>query len=133
MQISAIISDYDGTLCSTSNMKDFSTNKIPVELDQTLSEISKRVPVCIVSSKDFAFLYDKITFARIVSCIMGIETIVLKRQVGNEDARVKNDSNPSVEAHLITDITSLSDNSKVLTSLGKELAQTFNDVAIDYL
>jgi len=131
LQISAILSDYDGTLCSTSNAKDFKSNKIPVELDDTLSEISKDIPVCVVSTKDYGFLCDKTRFARIVSCIMGIETIVLDRQVGNDDARVKNASNPHFDAHLIPDITSLTDNSKLLT-LGKEIAHNFNDVAVDY-
>ena len=116
MQISALFSDYDGTLCPTSNMKDRSRNKIPIKVDETLSEISKEIPVCIVSSKDYGFLCDKTRFARIVLCIMGIETIVLERQV----------------AHLITDVTSLSDNSKLLTTLGKQVATTFNDVSIDY-
>ena len=84
LQISAILSDYDGTLCPTSNAKDFKSNKIPVELDDTLSEISKDIPVCVVSSKDYDFLCDKTRFARIVSCIMGIETIVLASQICNE-------------------------------------------------
>jgi HAD superfamily hydrolase (TIGR01484 family) len=131
LQISAILSDYDGTLCSTSNAKDFKSNKIPVELDDTLSEISKDIPVCVVSTKDYGFLCDKTRFARIVSCIMGIETIVLDRQVGNDDARVKNGSNHHFNAHLIPDITSLTDSSKLLT-LGKEIAHNFNDVAVDY-
>ena len=93
MQISAILSDYDGTLRSTSNVKGPRSNKIPVELDAILSKISKAIPVCVISSKDFGFLSDKITFARIVSCIMGIETINLKRLVGDELIHIKNDSN----------------------------------------
>lgn len=132
MQISAILSDYDGTLCPTSNAKDVKSDKIPVELDDTLSEISKDIPVCVVSSKDYGFLCDKTRFARIVSCIMGIETIALASQVGNEDAHVQNGRNHSVEAHLLTDITSLSRNSKLLATLGKEIALIFNDVSIDY-
>lgn len=88
MQISAILSDYDGTLCSASNVTDSSSNKIPVELDATLSEISKDIPVCVISSKDFGFLCDKIKFARIVSCIMGIETIILRRQVCNDSSAI---------------------------------------------
>jgi hypothetical protein len=33
-------------------MKDRSSNKIPIKLDETLSEISEEIPVCIVSSKE---------------------------------------------------------------------------------
>ena len=98
LQISAILSDYDGTLCPTSNTKDF---KIPLELEDTLSEISKDIPVCVVSSKDYDFLCDKTRFARIVSCIMGIETIVLESRVANDNPHSKNGS----KAHLIPDIT----------------------------
>jgi HAD superfamily hydrolase (TIGR01484 family) len=132
MQISAILSDYDGTLCSTSNMRDSSSNKIPVELDARLSEISRDIPVCVISSKDFGFLSDKITFARIVSCIMGIETINLKRLVGDELIHIKNDSNVLFDTHLITDIDTLTDNSVLLSSLAKEISQTFKDIAVDH-
>jgi len=131
MQISAILSDYDGTLCSTNNVKDFG-NKIPLELDATLSEISKAIPVCVVSSKDFGFLCDKIPFATIASCIMGIETIVLKREVRDELIRFKNDSNVILDTHSIMDIDSLADNSILLSSLAKEISQTFKEITIDH-
>ena len=130
MQISAILSDYDGTLCSTSNMKDFSSNKIPMDLGDTLSEISKNIPVCIVSSKDYGFLCDKIRFAKIVSCIMGIETI-RQLQVANDDAHLKNGNNTHSDTYLITDITSLTENSKLLACLGKEISETFKDVEVE--
>ena len=102
MQISVILSDYDGTLCSASHIKDFSSNKIPIELNDTLSEISKHIPVCIVSSKDYGFLCDKTRFARIVSSIMDIETI-RQRQVGIDDVPIKNGNNAHSDPHLITD------------------------------
>ena len=131
MQISAILSDYDGTLCSASNVKDFSSNKIPIELNDTLSEISKHIPVCIVSSKDYGFLYDKTRFARIVSSIMGIETI-RQRQVGIDDVPIKNGNIAHSDAHLITDITSLTENSKLLSSLGKEISESFKNVEVEH-
>jgi hypothetical protein len=112
-------------------MRDFSSNKIPIELNETLSEISKYIPVCIVSSKDYGFLCDKIRFARIVSCIMGIETI-RQRQVGNDDAPLKNGNNAHSDTYLITDITSLTENSKLLASLGKEISETFKEVEVEH-
>jgi hypothetical protein len=45
----------------------------------------EKIPVCIVSSKDFRFLYTRAKFARIISCILGIETLILK----NHKKRVK--------------------------------------------
>lgn len=127
MQISAILSDYDGTLCSTNNVNDLNSNRIPTGLNETLSEISKDIPVCIVSTKDYSFLHDKIRFARIVSCIMGIETI-RQWQVGNDDVTVKNDN----DTHLVTDIKSLIDNSKLLDSLGMEISQNFKGVIVKH-
>lgn len=127
MQISAILSDYDGTLCSTNNVNDLNSNRIPTGLNETLSEISKDIPVCIVSTKDYGFLHDKVRFARIVSCIMGIETIK-QWQVGNDDVTAKNDN----DTHLVTDIKSLIDNSKLLDSLGMEISQTLKGVIVKH-
>jgi len=113
-------------------MRDSSSNKIPVELDARLSEISRDIHVCVISCKDFGFLSDKITFARIVSCIMGIETINLKRQIGNELIHINDDSTSLFDTRLITDIDTLTDNSVLLTSLAKEISQTFNEITIDH-
>jgi hypothetical protein len=69
MQIFAILSDYFGTLCSTNKVKDFSSNKIPAELDTTLSEISNDILLCVLSSKDLGFICAKITFSFMVNLV----------------------------------------------------------------
>ena len=73
----AILSDYDGTLVPTANVKNVSTNAIPAELEQILSNISSEIPVSVISTKDFEFLKKKTAFARALSCMMGIETLFL--------------------------------------------------------
>jgi hydroxymethylpyrimidine pyrophosphatase-like HAD family hydrolase len=78
----AIISDFDGTLCPTSSCvnhyDDKSYNLIPPDLEDILYNISKSMPICIISSKDFYFLYEKIRkFSSILSCILGMETLFL--------------------------------------------------------
>jgi trehalose-6-phosphatase len=87
LRISAILSDYDGTLCpTTSNRKHrngsgrFSNSgKIPEDLEKTLLKVSKRIPICIISSKDFSFLHETIgRFTNVLSCILGIETVIHK-------------------------------------------------------
>ena len=78
MQIAAILSDYDGTLCPTGSIRSQEQNIIPASLEDVLWSISEKIPVGIVSSKDFGFLHSKTKFAKIVSCIMGIETLILK-------------------------------------------------------
>ena len=84
MRIAAILSDYDGTLCSTASLKSQdddnkkSNNRIPTKLEKILWDISEKIDVCIVSGKDFGFLHSRIKFAKIASCVMGIETLVHK-------------------------------------------------------
>src|SRR5215213_4841183 len=82
MRIGAILSDYDGTLCPTASLKSQdnkkSNSRIPTKLDKILWDISEKIDVCIVSSKDFGFLHSRIKFAKIASCVMGIETLLHK-------------------------------------------------------
>jgi HAD superfamily hydrolase (TIGR01484 family) len=78
MKISAILSDYDGTLCPTSSLT--LSNSLPEDIHNILLAISKFIPVCIVSSKDFQFLDSCVNFALIISSIMGIETFILHKE-----------------------------------------------------
>jgi len=75
--IRAIFSDYDGTLCSASAARDLSLgqNRIPLEIKKVLQEIAQQIPVCIISSKDYFFLKETRAFARVLCCMMGIETL----------------------------------------------------------
>ena len=50
--------------------------KIPQELEQILFRISERIPICIISSKDFTFLHKRTRFAKILSCVLGTETVI---------------------------------------------------------
>jgi hydroxymethylpyrimidine pyrophosphatase-like HAD family hydrolase len=144
MQISAILSDYDGTLCPTASIKS-EENIIPEELENILWDISEKIPICIVSSKDFDFLHSKTRFASIVSCILGIETMVLRRHERTtlsplnskedissdmfsecRDFRCIKNSYPSIE-----DIT-LQHNSELLSQLAEEITSRFKDVSIKH-
>ena len=77
MKISAILSDYDGTLCPTSSLT--LSNSLPEDIHNILLAISKFIPVCIVSSKDLQSLDSCVNFALIISSIMGIETFILHK------------------------------------------------------
>ncbi len=80
-KIVAILSDYDGTLCPTShiNLQDCESGFIPAELEAILVDVSSTIPICIISSKDFYFLYNRVRkFSKIISCMLGIETLFLK-------------------------------------------------------
>jgi hydroxymethylpyrimidine pyrophosphatase-like HAD family hydrolase len=99
-RIAAILSDYDGTLCPTDSVKN-KAGTIPEKLEQVLWSISRLIPVCIISSKDYHFLYPRTKFARVFSCIMGIETISFGIDKGltneNQGAKIKSSSNKGKE------------------------------------
>jgi hydroxymethylpyrimidine pyrophosphatase-like HAD family hydrolase len=86
-RINAILSDYDGTLSPTKILRS-NTEPIPKELEGVLWGIAQKIPVCIVSSKDYYFIHRRAKFAWILSCIMGIETIVM---------RIPNDASMEIE------------------------------------
>ena len=71
-QVDILLSDYDGTLCPTDSVRGDGSvaGNIPKELEQLLFCISKRIPMCIISSKDFAFLHERASFADILSCVL---------------------------------------------------------------
>jgi hypothetical protein len=83
-------------------------------LEQILFPISKHIPVCIISSKDFEFLHNRARFARILSCVLRLETI--NHSPHHND--VKNNNLCCVgHQYLIADDLSLKHNSKLLHNI----------------
>jgi HAD superfamily hydrolase (TIGR01484 family) len=128
--VNALLSDYDGTLCPTASVRGSSSvgGTIPQELEQLLSSISKRIPICIISSKDFAFLHERTRFANILSCVLGIESVIhnphynSNNEINNFDC-IRNQ-------HLIASSHLLLDNSKLLHNILK-LIQNHKDITIE--
>jgi HAD superfamily hydrolase (TIGR01484 family) len=77
-KVHAILTDYDGTLVPTADAKNLQTNAVTSELEDILEKICSEIPVCVISTKDYEFLKNKTAFARVLSCMMGIETLVLR-------------------------------------------------------
>jgi hypothetical protein len=73
-RINAVLSDYDGTLSPTITLRS-NAESIPEQLEGVLWEISQSIPIGIISSKDYHFLHPRTGFARILSCILCVETI----------------------------------------------------------
>jgi hydroxymethylpyrimidine pyrophosphatase-like HAD family hydrolase len=137
MRIKAIISDFDGTLCPTSSINpydNYSNSLVPPELEDNLCNISKSIPICIISSKDFYFLYEKVKkFSNILSCILGMETLFLDNKDKNLDNntvslknnRIAAESFPSIidnkysiiSRHLLVDYEMLLNNSILLNEI----------------
>jgi HAD superfamily hydrolase (TIGR01484 family) len=79
-RVYAILTDYDGTLVPTAHVKNPKANTVPSKLEEILEKVSSEIPICVISTKDFEFLRKKTAFARVLSCMMGIETLVLRNQ-----------------------------------------------------
>lgn len=131
-QIDAILSDYDGTLCSTTSVRGGIglVDTIPKDLERILFHISQRIPVCIISSKDFVFLHKKTRFANILSCVLGIETIIHNPHYTNNN---EIDNSDCIRyQRLIASSHYLMDNSKLLHNI-VEILQTHNykDIMIE--
>ena len=131
MQISAILSDYDGTLSPTSFFNsDDRTVRIPnylsqTELDRILWEISSKRTIAIVSTKDFNFLHGRTRFAKILSCMMSIETIL--QHIGSATCH----KNRCVQKSMLNvDFKILSKNSKKLESIIDMVSLKFKDLTI---
>lgn len=139
MKISAILSDYDGTLCPTSSLT--LSNSLPEDIHNILLEISKFIPVCIVSSKDFHFLDSCVNFAMIISSIMGIETFLLqkgkefnynfKSEEFSDPIELSNEIiNNNLHRYHIKQKEKLSENSSIIEELSSVISKNFHDIKI---
>lgn len=129
-RINAIFSDYDGTLSPTDTLRS-KAYSMPEQLEGVLWEISQSIPICIISSKDYHFLHPRTGFARILSCIMGIE--IINHRIHKEASRQiheKNNYNHSPncirERHILPNTQKiLQTNSDLLSKLAERIELEF--------
>jgi HAD superfamily hydrolase (TIGR01484 family) len=122
-RIRAIFADYDGTLCPTAGLRTQDGTFIPAPLEETMWSLSMHVPICIISSKDFQFLVNRAPFANAFSCILGIETLVVKRRNGIE---------PDIEKHkLLISRAHLKENASKLQSIAHDVRFKFPFVTVE--
>jgi hydroxymethylpyrimidine pyrophosphatase-like HAD family hydrolase len=74
LKISAIFSDYDGTLAPED--VPLEASGVPEEVRAPLLRLSSSVPVAVVTSKDYAFVRPRTPFARAWGCVSGLEIIL---------------------------------------------------------
>jgi HAD superfamily hydrolase (TIGR01484 family) len=140
MKISAILSDYDGTLCPTSSLT--LSNSLPEDIHNILLAISKFIPVCIVSSKDFQSLDSCVNFALIISSIMGIETFILHKETKEFKNNFKSEAlfnskevkreilNNNLFTSSVKQKEKLIENSFILEELSLMISKNFYDLKI---
>ncbi len=127
-RVRAILSDYDGTLVPTYNVKSPKENVITNDLEEILKKISTEIPVCVISTKDFEFLRKKTSsFARMLSCMAGIETVVLTNLESPSSVIVK-------KRLLYADLATLEVNSEILNAIAQEVIsqEEFHHLLIEY-
>ena len=141
-QITAILSDFDGTLCPTSSIKYnyYNSNFIPRPIEDILCEISLSIPICIITSKDFDFIYPKTKkFAKILSCILGLETFVLndRKQIKHDNNIPNKNNKSSLEDVIIKDGISYFDsetlpiNSDILSEIVTYLEKEYKEINVE--
>jgi len=141
-QIAAILSDFDGTLCPTSSIKYNynNSNFIPRSIEDILCEISLSIPICIITSKDFDFIYPKTKkFAKILSCILGLETFVLndRKQIKHDNNIPNKNNKSSLEDVIIKDGISYFDsetlpiNSDILSEIVTYFEKEYKEINVE--
>lgn len=141
-KVAAILSDFDGTLCPTSDIGCSYNDSymIPQTLEDVLNKISLTIPISIVTSKDFGFIYPKTKkFAKILSCVLGLETFVVnKNKQANKDKSFLNKDNEFNldtvtlgEWYSFLDHEMLEINSAILTETATYLEKNYRDLNIE--
>jgi HAD superfamily hydrolase (TIGR01484 family) len=74
LKISAIFSDYDGTLAPDDVVP--AASSVPEEVREPLLRLGHSVPVAIVTSKDYGFVRPRTPFARAWACVSGLEIVL---------------------------------------------------------
>ena len=87
MKIAALFTDYDGTIAPVGVRREDSA--VPGPLFSVLSEISSRIPVAIITSKDLKFVRPRTTFAWAWATVLGLE--VRLRDGGGRQTNVSSD------------------------------------------
>jgi HAD superfamily hydrolase (TIGR01484 family) len=140
--VAAILSDFDGTLCPTSGIKYNynSSDYIPRAIEDILCDISLTIPIGIITSKDFDFIYPKTRkFAKILSCILGLEMFVLddRQQINYNKNNLNENKKVSTEDIAIKDRISLFDpellsiNSHMLNEISAYLEKNYHTMNVE--
>jgi HAD superfamily hydrolase (TIGR01484 family) len=129
-RINAILFDYDGTLAPTDTIRS-NTDLIPEQLAGPLWEVSQRIPVCIISSKDYHFIHRRAKFARVLSCIMGIETIAL-RIYKNASNEIEEGSDNSDNLGSIKKCYLLPNSQKILQANSSSLSKLAENIELEF-
>jgi hypothetical protein len=131
MRIDCIMSNMKRkrvTLCPTTAVKCYVSNGIPEGLEKILFCLSDRIPVCIISSKDFTYLHNRVRFAEVLSCVLGTETVIHNPHYGDYEI----DNFGCIGYQYLITSSHLMDSSKLLHNIVESLQnQNHKDITIE--
>jgi len=79
LRVRALFCDYDGTLAPLGVPR--TRSRLPKPVANVLYKIRQKVPIAIVTAKDYHFIRPRTPFADAWSCVYGIETILKDGQI----------------------------------------------------
>lgn len=96
-------------------------------MEKILWKISNKITIGIISTKDFNFLHYRTRFANILSCMMSIETIIIK----HSKSYLCYKDNCVHKSMLNIDSDILKMNSQKLEFIVEKILAKFKDLSID--
>lgn len=111
MKLEAIFSDYDGTLCPLELRREEAF--ISPRLRRLLTKASKRVKIGIITTKDLAFIRDRVPFAAGIAATCGLEIQVGDRIIIDERIREPNKQVEKAYREVLSRILQIRDNISV--------------------
>lgn len=87
MKVQALFSDYDGTLCPLELRREEAY--VSPRLRRLLTKINKRIQLGIITTKDLAFIKDRVPFAQGIAATCGLEMQVGDRIIVDERQRAE--------------------------------------------
>jgi hypothetical protein len=116
------------TAIPTASVNDRYEGKIPSGLERVLWKISGKIPVSIVTSKDYAFIHHKTMFAKAAFCVLGIETLLLDHTRLSE----RDHNYDCIKKRTLSlDVQILKKNSYLLSLIADTIYQKFKDLRIE--
>ena len=108
MKIAAIFSDYDGTLSPLEARREDAV--LSPMLRRLLTKVSKRIPLGIVTTKDLAFIRERVPFAHGISASCGLEMQVGEHIILDERVRGPNQTLEKTYQEILKKILRARDN-----------------------
>ena len=82
-ELGAILSDYDGTLAPDEVRR--KESRIPKLIGRELQALAEEIPLAIITSKDFSFVYPRARFPSAWACVSGLEIVGPRGRLFLED------------------------------------------------